>query len=47
LIVDSRQPGQDPNVEAGRRRARRTAWLLALVVAGLYVLFFLRGAPGQ
>ncbi|WP_297830232.1 hypothetical protein [Thermomonas sp.] len=45
--MDSRQPGQDPNVEKARKRARRTAWLLALAVVGLYVLFFLRGAPGQ
>ncbi|MBZ0086682.1 MAG: hypothetical protein K8F33_01065 [Thermomonas sp.] len=45
--MDNRQAGQDPNVEAARKRARRMAWLLALVAVGLYALVFLRGAPGQ
>lgn len=47
MALDDRQHAPDPNVEAARKRARRMAWLLALVAVGLYALVFLRGAPGQ
>ncbi|WP_374247868.1 hypothetical protein [Thermomonas sp.] len=37
----------DPDVEARRKRARRTAWLFAGIALAVYVGFILSGALGR
>lgn len=40
-------PATDPALEARRRRARRTAWLLGVIALAVYAGFLLLGMPGR
>ncbi|WP_407353080.1 hypothetical protein [Luteimonas sp. R10] len=37
----------DPRVAAGRRRARRTALIVAVIAVAIYAAFILSGVIGQ
>ena len=39
-------PAMRPDIDARRRAARRTAWLVAALALAVYVLFMLIGAIG-
>ncbi|MCC7097105.1 MAG: hypothetical protein IT472_08000 [Thermomonas sp.] len=43
MAMDSRQSDHDPVTAAAHKRARRTAWILALAVLALYGWVVLTG----
>ena len=46
-IMADRSDNSDPQVVESRRRARRTAWMVAGIALAIYVAFMILGATGH
>lgn len=46
-IMTDRSDNSDPHVAEARRRARRTAWMVAGIALAIYVAFMILGATGH
>lgn len=46
-IMADRPANGDPQVVEARRRARRTAWLVAGIALAIYLAFLILGATGH